>query len=69
MRGHNQHVADPPDRTVCDFIEDYDVDRDAQTACSLAVCILNQKQYREGRGMMARIKAGPRVKRLDKWLF
>ena len=43
IAGRNQHVAD---RTVCDLIEDYDVDRDASTAGSLAVCIPNQKQDR-----------------------
>jgi hypothetical protein len=65
IAGRNQHVAD---RTVCDLIEDYDVDRDASTAGSLAVFIPNQKQDRVGRGTMARTKAGPLEKRIKKWL-
>jgi hypothetical protein len=65
IAGRNQHVAD---RTVCDLIEDYDEDRDHQTKGSLAVCIPNQKQDREGRGAMARIKAGILTARLKQWL-
>jgi len=65
IAGRNQHVAD---RTVCDLIEDYDEDRDQQTKGSVAVCIPSQKQDREGRGTMARIKAGTLTTRLKQWV-
>ena len=44
------------------------MDRDDQTRGSVAVCILNQKQDREGRGTLARIKAGTLVRKLKRWL-
>jgi len=65
IAGRNQHVSD---RTVCDLIEDFDVDRDDQTRGSVAVCIPNQKQDREGRGTVARIRAGTLVRKLKQWL-
>lgn len=65
MAGRNQHVAD---RTVCDLIEDYDVERDASTKGSFAVCIPNQKQDREGRGTLARIGAGKLANGLKRWM-
>ena len=65
MAGRNQHVSD---RTVCDLIEDYDVERDASTKGSLAICIPNQKQDREGRGTLARLGAGKLVTGLKKWM-
>ena len=44
------------------------MDRDDQTRGSVAVCIPNQKQDREGRGTVARIKAGTLVRKLKQWL-
>ena len=65
IAGRNQHVVE---RTVCDLKEDFDLIRDSRTKGSMSVCIPTQKQDREGRGTMARIKAGPLARKLETWM-